>query len=134
MILWRYRHGLLHEQILQRDDCAFSPQLLTELIDRTLACFPFSQEMLSLLAALGTRGRQALMERGLWQRLAFQYKYRDSLPHQDIQDRTQPAYRQVAEADHPEITLGMLNVWLSNGRLLERLGRFVRGQEGEGHE
>lgn len=75
------------------------------------------------------------MNLGLWQRLAFQYWYRDSLPHKDIHDRIQPAYRHVAEPAHPEITLGRLNVWLSNGRLLERLARAVRSREGgEGHE
>lgn len=59
VILWRYRHALLHNHILQRDDCALSSELLTDLIDRTLACFPFSKEMVSLLNTLGRGdGRQ----------------------------------------------------------------------------
>ena len=127
VILWRYRHALLTEQILQREDCRLERDVLTALLDRTVKCFPFSEEMWSLLAALsgplGSRTVDILRHRGLWQRLAFQYRYQEDLPHLDIRDRLQPAAKHV----QTEITPGMLNVWLSNGRLLERLARACRG-------
>jgi hypothetical protein len=64
---------------------------------------------------------------GLWQRLAFQYRYQDELTHRDIQDRTDPPASLVAYS----ITLGMLNVWLSNGRLLTQLARAFRDSQEE---
>lgn len=124
VILWRYRYGLLVEQILSRGDCSHDPAELAELLVRTLAQFPFSKEMERLVArlegAVGGEARRILATPGLWQRLAFQYRYADELPHRDIGERLEPAAGQV---DY-RITPAMLNIWLAGRRLLTRFADF----------
>jgi len=122
VILWRYRYALLVEQILARGDCAHDAEKLEELLVRTRALLPFSREMDGLLAQLervpGMDARRTLAAPGLWQRLAFQYRYADELPHRDVGERIEPA----AERAGYRVTAAMLNVWLAGRRLL---GRFI---------
>lgn len=131
VILWRYRNGLTVEQILQRLDCPYDREDLRALLDRLTALMPFSLQMARVLSALdrapGLDARSVLKERGLWQRLAFQYRYGDDLTHHDIQERTQPAAERVGY----EVKLDVLNVWLSGGRLLRQLAEFYRRMRGE---
>ncbi|MDW8366093.1 MAG: sigma factor [Abditibacteriales bacterium] len=131
VILWRYRNGLTVDQILQRLDCPYSREDLQALLDRLTALLPFSSQMVRVLSALdrapGLDARSVLGGRGLWQRLVFQYRYGDDLPHRDIQERTQPAAEHVGY----EVRLDVLNVWLSGGRLLRQLAEFYRQVRGE---
>jgi len=131
VILWRYRNGLLMEQILQRLDCPYPREDLRALLDRLTGLLPFSSQMAKVLSALdrapGLDAPAVLGGRSLWQRLAFQYRYWDDLAHRDIQERTQPSAGQVGY----EVKLDVLNVWLSNGRLLRQLAEFYRRVRGE---
>ncbi len=130
VILWRFRSALPLDRIRERLDCPLSDKELMELSERTRACFPFKDQMLALMTALGASGREALTDKKLWQRLAFQYFYGGDLPHKDIQDRIQPAYRLIVGGNDAGITLSMLNAWLSGHRLLDRLAQACRGEEG----
>jgi DNA-directed RNA polymerase specialized sigma24 family protein len=130
VILWRYRHALLLEQILTRRDCPLAREEVIDLLERSGARFPFSRQMINLLARLsqrpGSKPQRLLGRPGLWQRLAFQYRYANDLPHRDIQERIEPASTQV----HYVLTPGMLNVWLSGGRLLKQLALFCAEARG----
>jgi len=120
VIRWRYEHGLLVEGILARRDCPLDREALEALVVRTRARLPFMQIMTELLATLdgaGPAGRGALAEPGLWRRLAFDYAYREGLPHRDILERLEPAAEQVGF----RLTPAALNGWLSGGRLLRQL-------------
>ena len=120
---WRYRLGLPVEQVLARRDCCLSREALLALHDRCRAAFPFERLMNELLEALERHptGHRELADAGLWKRLVFEYSYRDGLTQRDILDRLQPA---AARASY-RLTAGMLNVWLSNGRLTQSLSRFL---------
>jgi DNA-directed RNA polymerase specialized sigma24 family protein len=131
VILWRYRNGLTIDQILQRLDCPYHREGLRTLLVRLTALLPFSSQMAGVLSALDRApsidAPSTLGGRGLWQRLAFQYRYWDDIAHRDVQERTQPAAERVGY----EVKLDVLNVWLSNGRLLKQLTEFYRTVQGE---
>lgn len=124
-IVLRYRNGLLEDQVAERQDCALNKEEISALCERCEALFPFENYIKAFLTSLNSAVRQAVRqdfaEPGLWQRLAFEYRYREFLAHKDIQARTQPPARAIGG----DVTEGMLNVWLSNGRLLRRLGKFA---------
>ena len=129
VVRWRYGRGMLLESLLARQDCLLDRAGLVRLGERCEALFPFGPWMSALCAAMDAGGAALPADglTGLWQRLAFAYAYRDELAHRDIQARTRPA----AQAVGKDVTDAMLNVWLSNRRLLLRLARFVAAQEGE---
>lgn len=134
VLFWRFRLGLPADKILQRDDCPFSANELSAVLERWTALFPFKQQMSDLLQRL-TRARvrsakPALADRGLWQRLAWEYRYADDLPHADIQARITPAAEQVGV----DLTLAMLNGWLSSHRLLGRVAQLCRERQKEGFD
>lgn len=132
ILLLRYRYALLNEQILLRVDGGCTQQQLRALFVRSAARLPFNDIMATLLARLSRApavpGKAILGTSDLWKRLAFQYCYHEELPHRDIQERLQPAAQQVGFT----VTLPMLNGWLSQCRLLERLKQ--RFQESESPE
>ena len=126
---WRYRHNLTAEQIGNRTDCELSNKEVRTLLDRLRARLPFRGVMEDLCCAIERRWLDpaaVFRESGLWQRLAFQYRYRDDLTHRDIHERTADAGAVVGYS----LTLGMLNVWLSNGRLLRQLAADWRERSG----
>jgi len=135
VLAWRLARGLTLDQIERRSDCPLNHGELAALDDRWRALLPFESWMRELVSALQTArvaGAPAVLsELGLWQRLAFAYRYADELPHRDIHDRTAPPASVVGRT----ITMGMLNVWLSNARLVERLARrLAAGTEENCHE
>jgi len=126
ILLWRYRYGMTQQEILQRTDCPLSEDKLKALCDRSTAYFPFSSTMEMLLRCLeretGSEAAQPFRSAGLWQRLAFQYRYHERLNHNDIRERSQPAASPAGYTVKPE----NLNAWLSNRRLLTRLAGFYQ--------
>ena len=134
VIQWRYHYALSEEQIEARADCPMTKDELRALGDRCAPLFPFEEAMNEIKRRFAARGLsrylQALSTNALWQRLAFQYRFADDLSHRDILERTLPAAR-IAEF---ALTAGMLNVWLSNGRLLHRIARLWNQRYGEGDE
>lgn len=131
LILWRYRYGLQPDKICQRVDCPFTVEEMQVLLARLQQRMPFRQQMAQLLERFdqipGVDLTDVVCGAGLWQRLALQYCYHDGLAHVDIYERMFPA----AECAGYHLTMGMLNVWLSNGRLVQRLARFYRQWKGD---
>lgn len=131
LILWRYRYGLHPDKIRQRVDCPFTVEEMQVLLARLQQRMPFRQQMAQLLERFdqisGVNLTEVVFEPRLWQRLALQYCYHDGLAHVDIYERMFPA----AECAGYHLTMGMLNVWLSNGRLVQRLARFYRQWKGD---
>lgn len=134
LVLWRYRYALPPDKIRQRTDCPYRPAEMQALLERFQQRMPFRKQMVQLLNRLeqapGVDTEEVTSGAGLWQRLAFQYCYHDGLAHVDIYERILPA----AECAGYHLTMGMLNVWLSNGRLVQRLARFYRQWKGEGDD
>jgi DNA-directed RNA polymerase specialized sigma24 family protein len=126
-ILWRYRFAHLTEQIATHPNGSLDRKELEALFDRCRREFPFASIMSGLVSHLGksTVVRAGLTETAFWRRLVFQYFAADELPHRDIHDRTSPA----ADVVGYHLTLGMLNVWLSNGRLFKALADHVSRTE-----
>ena len=126
IILWRYRDAERQDRILAHELCQLDKTELADLFDRCLNCFPFVPLMKRLCDQLSKwpKAQQELMDQGLWQRLVFEYYCRDTTQHRDIYERT--AY--AAELAPYHLTVGMLNVWLSNGRLMAKLAKYVSSQ------
>jgi DNA-directed RNA polymerase specialized sigma24 family protein len=121
VILARYRYCLTIDQILSRKDCRHSREQLNEIVERSRALFPFTKKMGNLLRCMGeTPGlptREAFRTPGLWQRLAFQYRYADELSQLDILERVQPP----AESAGYAVTSAAITAWISGRRLYDRL-------------
>lgn len=118
-VLWRFRFGKLTEQIAAMPECTLDREELRALFDRCHQIFPFENLIRMLIARfdLAPKGVSTLSGSPLWRRLVFQYAAADELPHRDILLRTERS----AELAGYSMTLGMLNVWLSNGRLAKAL-------------
>lgn len=120
--LCRIRHRMSVDQILSRSDCPVNGEALSGICDRLEARFPFVQWMLDLLHKLQPHPVEAsavLSGPGLWQRLAFEYWYFDQLSQKDLLAQVRPPAEEVGYA----INAGVLNVWLSGGRLLRRVAK-----------
>ncbi len=118
-ILWRYHRNVLHTVSPGIPLCTLQDSELVKLFVICRNKFPFSLVMKNLLYM--TQGQLGHIcgekKTGLWRRLAFQYCYRNSLTHQDIHDRIEPAAQQV-EAN---VSLIVLQGWISDHRLLGQL-------------
>ena len=124
LLLLRYRNGLLAEKILQLVP-AVTREELQVLFDRSELLAPFKSIASRLKASIMANGAttEPLKSPGLYKRLVFQYHAADELPHRQILERTCP----VAEVGTFSLTEGMLNVWLSNGRLFTQLAAQAKG-------
>ncbi len=133
-VLWRYRYGLSPKRMLERADCPYDAGQLHTLLIALRARLPFRESIQRLIGRFeqvrGLDYAHVLRAPGLWQRLALQYCYHEGLSHADILERMAPA----AECAGYHLTMGMLNVWLSNGRLVQRLARFYREWKGGGND
>ena len=130
VLRWRYVNALSAEQITARADCPLNPVQIAPVLTSAGNSLPFRGIMQQVVAALQRSGAAqtgSVAQAGLWQRLAFEYRYRDDLALGDIHERTQPA----AEVVGSKLTPGMLNMWLSGGRLLRRVAILARAQLGD---
>jgi DNA-directed RNA polymerase specialized sigma24 family protein len=128
LIVMRYENALLFEQIVRRDACTLSESELCKLYVRCAQYFPFTKRMRSLLSTLGANATGlGLAKPHLWQRLAFEYWVFDTLPRNDIGDRTNsPAIEAGTQVNDSR-----LNAWLSEGRLAHRICNYLRKVVGE---
>jgi DNA-directed RNA polymerase specialized sigma24 family protein len=115
----RFLYVMLFEQIAHRMDPKFKKSELIQIFDSCVSQFPFIEIMNRLLRSVGqfTDAQSEFGAVGLWNRLVFQYFCHNGLTHRDIYDRTAAA----AKAAGYDLTLGKLNVGLSNGRLFKKL-------------
>lgn len=125
----RFQYAMLYDQIANRMESRLKKSELTEVFDSCVQRFPFVEIMNRLVKDVGqvTDARKLFKDAGLWNRLVFQYFCHDTLPHRDIYDRTASAAKIVGH----EITLGKLNVGLSNGRLFKKLAEHLALKEGK---
>lgn len=122
VVLWRYRNGLSTTKILQMDP-TLNPACVESAVAKCRERLPFRRIAAKISDALrsGHAPCDPLQSPGLWKRLAFQYHTFDELPHKQILERTEPAAHESGFV----LTAGMLNVWLSNGRLFQQLASFA---------
>lgn len=127
-IVWRFRFAFLVEQIAAMPECPFDRDELKALFDRCHGRFPFEDLIRMLIARfeMAPKGVPTLSGAALWRRLVFQFSYADELPHRDILQRTE----RPAQIAGFTLTLGMLNVWLSNGRLAKAIKDYYDRQNG----
>lgn len=122
VLMWRYRHAMHLSQIVRLEGCALTLPEVKDLLDRSLAFFPFIPQMDQILAwSTSPSARPALDKSPFWQRLVFEYAL-ESLPHLDIHERTAPPAGLVGY----RLTTGMINVWIANGRLFDRLIAYAK--------
>ncbi|MDR3690742.1 MAG: hypothetical protein P4L46_15300 [Fimbriimonas sp.] len=123
----RYLNALLLEQIASRMADRLTKGDLIAVFDRCAERFPFIEIVRRLNSDFdfASGGREMLRDPGLWNRLIFQYYAHDELPHRDIYDRTAGAANEIGYT----ITMGMLNVALSNGRLFRRMADHIAKTE-----
>lgn len=125
VILWRYKYGKLIDQIGHMSRCVLKKQDMQEVFDRCREDFPFLSMMKQLQGVLDrSPATMGILRQGpIWKRIVFQYFAAEELPHRDIHDRTAGP----AELAGYSLTLPMLNVWLSNGRLFKQLAQRSGG-------
>lgn len=128
VVLQRFYYGLSVDAIVERSDPPLSEGFVQEISDRFTAQFPFSHQMQTLCTALrrlpGQKGIGCLAEPGLWQRLAFQYRYAEDLPMRDVRERIVAPAQVVGY----KITPAMIQMWFSSERLLKRFMKHVQGE------
>jgi len=123
VLIRRYRNGMITEKIVQLEPLA-EPKEVSRILSHSADILPFgrlAQRVSSTFARVGITP-PPLARQSLYRRLAFQYFASDELPQKQILDRIQP----VAEVGSQHITSGMLNVWLSSGRLISQLAQYVK--------
>ncbi len=122
VIILRFRYGLISDKIAQMEP-TIDRNDIESIIARAISTLPIPElvDELNRTFALNRAFDGLLTDAGLWKRLVFQYHASHELPHRQIFERTEPA---ATKAGY-RLTLGMLNVWLSNGRLFNELGAYV---------
>ncbi|HLK60233.1 MAG TPA: sigma-70 family RNA polymerase sigma factor [Chthonomonadaceae bacterium] len=134
MILWRYFREVTLEEWKQYFAVSPDDEVYSAFFTRCAEYFPFLQKAIALqawlegLPALGEDREKILGKPKLWQRLAFEYRYRRALPLRDIHERTAPPAQQVGY----QITSDMLNTWLSGKQLLNKLVQRFAEREPRG--
>ena len=123
VIVWRYQFGMLTERILQRAG-NLDAQFVDDVLRRAESRMPYAESASQLASCFSASWIRSapLKNTGLWKRLVFQYWVQFELPQKQILHRTQSA----AAIAGKTITEGMLNVWLSNGRLFVQLARYAK--------
>jgi DNA-directed RNA polymerase specialized sigma24 family protein len=131
-ILWRYYRGLSAEETAQRLEKRGDSENLDALFVRCGLVFPFRSQCETICAWLDEVDVTGMDQKGLigdksglWRRLAFEYRYRYNQPLRDVHDRIHPAALVVRYALTPEV----LNMWISGGRLLDKLRRAYDARE-----
>jgi len=123
VIVWRYLFGMGSDKIALRSR-TLSLEFVEEVIARTESQLPYAESAARLCHGFSSPWVRSkpLANPGLWKRLVFQYWAQCELPHRQILHRTKAA----SEIGGKPITEGMLNVWLSNGRLFAQLARYAQ--------
>lgn len=123
VIVWHFYYAMSPERILVRAgtlEQKFVDGVLARAEERVPHC-ELIRRLATAFSVSWIRSRP-LANPGLWKRLVFQYCVHSGLPHKRILQYTQPA---AAVVGH-KITKGMINVWLSNGRLFSQLANFAQ--------
>lgn len=127
VILLRFLNGLLREKIVQMlPDLAEAS--IDAIVERCKKNLPYSRLAKEVEQSYRRLPCESLLsDQGLIRRLVFQYHVADNLPQKQILERCEP----VADAWGQKLTDGMLNVWISNGRLFTQLVKFLSGEQSD---
>ncbi len=117
----KYRNGLSESKISQSTGLAMT--CVEGALEKCRSRLPFADEAKALGRSLrsGHAPINPLKEPGTWKRLVFQFSVANELPQRHILECLGPP----AAISGYSITAGMLNVWLSNGRLLAQLATYL---------
>ncbi len=128
-VFLRYRYEELLISVRSMTENSHTSDDLKRLFDRCNARLPFVGYMEELKSSFGPTHAPLLKYPGLWKRLVFQYGVVETLPQKDVGYRTCAA----AELADYRLTEGMINVWISNHRLVDelwpRLKRMMDGSD-----
>lgn len=121
VIVLKFRNGLPDSKIAQMT--GFSLDTVEGVVAKCRKCLPFESNVKTLKRAfrVGRAAVDPLISAGVWKRLVFQYHVASELPQKHILELVGPA----AQTAGYSLTSGMLNVWLSNGRLFTQLANYV---------
>lgn len=124
------KFGMSKRMISERLGRSFDFSAFQDAVVELGPFFPFADITRSLMACLGSSSasRQEVL-RPVWKRLAFEYKYFDDLSTAHLLERIGSAAEVLGE----RITLGVLNGWIDNKRLLTELIQF-KSESGEQDE
>lgn len=122
----KYRNGLSETKISQMT--GLSKQFVEDAVEKCRSRIPLPGIAKKLVRSFQSRHAPTdpLKSPGIWKRLVFQYHVSNELPQRQISEFLGP----VACVAGYSLTAGMLNVWLSNGRLFAQLAAYVR-KEGQ---
>lgn len=125
-VQFRYRHAMRVDQIVARLGDRIIKEDLIAIFDSCDKRLPFIEIVRRLNGDFdfGGSARKYLVAPGLWHRLVFQYYAHNGLPHRDIYNRTSPAAREAGFV----LTMAILNVGLSNGRMFKRMADHYAGR------
>lgn len=125
--VWRCRNGLLTEKIAQMAP-HLTRQQIEAVLKRVCEAFPFpgrAEAIKKLFVDKKAEEYLALLTQpDSWKRIAFQYYAQSELPHRQILQRTKTA----GEILGYQMNEGILNAWLSNGRIFVQLTNYVRNR------
>ena len=118
----KYRNGLPESKIAQMT--GLSKESVEVAVEKFRNRIPLPGIAKKLVRSFETRHAPVapLKSPGIWKRLVFQYHVFNELPQRQISEFLSPAASVVGYS----LTTGMLNVWLSNGRLFAQLATYVR--------
>lgn len=120
IVLWRIQNGLSDDKIVRASGGTANPEAVLE---RARAMYPFPKIARDLAKALEPYDQaSALVQGGLWRRIAFEYHTRLELPHRQILERAAPA---AYEAGF-NLTETTLNNWFGLGRLWSQLAAHLQ--------
>jgi DNA-directed RNA polymerase specialized sigma24 family protein len=117
-VVLRYGYGCSRMKIEKILENRFTTEELKAILVSCEGKLPFSASVSHLTELLGDAAQPILGSKGIWRRLAFEYRYRDELEVADVFERISP---QATRASF-SLNEGTLNMWLSGNRLIQELG------------
>jgi hypothetical protein len=120
IIVLRYGNGLKEEGI--RSQCRqATDEKIQEVMSRVAVLLPFKANGKKLKGVFPHQIEFPLSKAEFWRRVAYEYREIEDLPFKQIEERMIGA---AAEAGY-SLNEKMLTTWLSGGRLVEALGKFI---------
>lgn len=121
ILVLRFGNGLKDDNI--KGQCrSATDEIIRDVVARASASLPFTTSAKKLKSVFPAGKEFPLSTTEFWRRIAYQYREVEDLPFKQIEERT------IEPAAHAGYSLNqdMLTTWLSGGRLVETLSKFVR--------